>query len=145
MKTTLELQTMQATYQEILEGKRPWTALGNFLNAWYAYHIGDRALLIQHPVQPPAEATPEQQRWAAFCAASVDYLCQIAGLSCPTWVHDPAYCLAEPWYYSLGAQKPDIRKRLEQETPEPFTKRNIFCGNRIFMNKYEEAPQRRSA
>jgi hypothetical protein len=30
-----------------------------------------------------------------------------------------------------------------QKTPEPFTKRNIYCGNRMFANKYEIAEKYR--
>jgi len=37
----------------------------------------------------------------------------------------------------LGAKKLHVQERLRMETPEPFTRRNIFCGDRIFANKYE--------
>jgi hypothetical protein len=30
---------------------------------------------------------------------------------------------------------------LKQDTPEPFTRRNIYCGNRMFNNKWEVAEQ----
>jgi hypothetical protein len=39
------------------------------------------------------------------------------------------------------AHKPEVRERLIRETPEPFTKRNIYCGNRMFNNKWELAEQ----
>jgi hypothetical protein len=30
-----------------------------------------------------------------------------------------------------------MRERLMHDTPEPFARRNIFCGNRLYQNKYE--------
>jgi hypothetical protein len=36
-----------------------------------------------------------------------------------------------------------IRERLEAETPEAFTRRNIFCGDRVYLNKREEAEKLR--
>ena len=30
-----------------------------------------------------------------------------------------------------------MRERLMRETPEPFARRNILCGNRLYQNKYE--------
>jgi hypothetical protein len=148
MKTGTALLTIAEAYKQItVEGKRPWTPLGNFLNDWNDYHRDKRQRLVQDPPAIPAEATQEQQRWATFCAASVEYLCQLAEIPCPEWVHDPAYNgLTEPWYYSLGAHKPEVHARLEAQTHEIFKERNIYCGNRLFMNKYEErTSQRQSA
>ena len=89
-----------------------------------------------------------RQEWlrqveAAFCAASVEWLCQRYNVPCPSWVDNPTYKLAEPWFDSPGAHKPEVRTRLIQKTPEPFTRRNIFCGDRMFANKYELAEQHR--
>jgi hypothetical protein len=55
---------------------------------------------------------------------------------CPSWVHHDASCLPEPWIDSTGAHKPQVRERFLQQTPEPFTRRNLFCGNRVFANTY---------
>jgi hypothetical protein len=146
MKALTELQTMAVSYREIALGKRPWTALGNFMNAWYAYHVDQRHKLVKDPIQVPEDATPEQLRWATFCAASVEYLCQQHTVPCPEWVYNQTYTLGEPWYHAFNPQKSQVRERLTRETPEPFTRRNIYCGNRMFMNTYERpAPQRRSA
>ncbi|MEO6888481.1 MAG: hypothetical protein ABI456_04875 [Ktedonobacteraceae bacterium] len=35
----------------------------------------------------------------------------------------------------------NLHERLVKQTPEPFTRRNIYCGNRMFANKYELAEQ----
>jgi hypothetical protein len=135
-----ELQTMQMTYQEITQGVRPWNALGDFMNYFFGYASDRREGLVKDPIQEPANSTPEMHRWAVFCAASVEYLSDRYNLPCPEWVHNPAYqALPEPWYEALGGDKPRIQARLRQETPEPFSKRNIFCGSKVFANKYELA------
>ena len=134
-----ELQTMQTTYQLIVQGERPWNALGDFLNYWFGYATDRRAELVREPIQEPAEVTADLHQWAAFCAASVEYLCERYNIPCPAWVLQPAYTLSDPWFTGLGADKPQIQARLKQETPAPFARRNIFCGNRVFANKYELA------
>lgn len=145
MKTCLELQTINVSFREICAGEDPWIPLGNFMNDFFGNYLEQREELVKEPITLPEEPTPDQQRWAVFCAASVEYLCLKYDVPCPDWVNDPAYAsLPEPWYYSLAAHKPKVRERLHRETPEPFTRRNIYCGNRMFDNKYE-TPQRRSA
>ena len=140
-----ELQTMHITYQEIAQGTRPWNALGDFMNYFFGYTPDQREELVREPIPEPDAQTPEElHRWAVFCAASVEYLCQKYGIPCPDWVDHPAYqALSEPWFEALGAGKPQVQARLRQETPEPFARRNIFCGDRIFANKYEFAARMR--
>ncbi|MBE3558665.1 MAG: hypothetical protein IMW89_05485 [Ktedonobacteraceae bacterium] len=139
MKKYNQLQTIAVAYAEICQGEEPWVALGNFMNDWFDYAKNQRELLVADPVVEPESATPTMHRWAAFCAASVEWLCQRYGVSIPAWVSDPRYVLPDPWFDSPGAHKPEVRKRLIQRTPEPFARRNIFCGNRMFLNKYELA------
>jgi hypothetical protein len=54
----------------------------------------------------------------------------------PEWVNHPRYILTTPWWpehaYALS-----IRIQLMRITPAPFVQRNIFCGNRLYQNKYE--------
>ena len=114
-------------------------ALGDFLNYWFGFATDQRAELVKEPIQEPAEVTPDLHQWAAFCAASVDYLCERYSIPCLAWVLQPTYTLSDPWFTGLGADKPQIQARLMQETPVPFARRNIFCGNRVFANKYELA------
>jgi hypothetical protein len=134
-----ELQTMQTTYQLIVQGERPWNALGDFLNYWFGYATDRRAELVREPIQEPAEVTADLHRWAAFCAASVEYLCGHYSIPCPVWAFQPTYTLFDPWFTGMGADRPRIQARLMQETPAPFARRNIFCGDRVFANKYELA------
>lgn len=143
MKAVDQLQTMALTYHEICQGEQPWVALGNFMNDWFDYAKDQRAELVATPISLPEPLNQETFRWAVFCTASVEYLCECYGVPCPFWVHNPAYCLPEPWFDAPMAYKPQVREYLVQQTPEPFTRRNIYCGNRMFANKYEFAEQYR--
>jgi len=128
---------MALTYQAICQGERPWVALGNCMNEWFDYAIDRRAHLIADPLTLPEEPSIDALHWAAFCAASVEWLCARYEVSCPAWVNPSAYSLPEPWFDSPGAHKPQVRERLIQQTPEPFARRHVYCGNRMFANKYE--------
>jgi hypothetical protein len=142
MKSVDHLQTMALTYQEIGQGEQPWIALGNFMNDWFDYARDRRIELVAMPLSMPEHPSEEMLRWAVFCAASVEYLCGRSALSCPSWVNDPQYApLAEPWFDAPMAHKPSVRAFLREQTPEPFARRNIYCGNRVFANKYELAEQ----
>src|ERR1700730_10398004 len=143
MKSSDHLQTMAIAYQEICQGETPWVALGNFINAWFGYATDKRTQLVSDSISLPESLTTHTQRWAAFCAASVEWLCERYNVPCPSWVYNPIFHLLEPWFDSPGAHKPEVRARLIQKTPEPFTSRNIFCGDRMFANKYELAEQHR--
>jgi len=143
MKSGDQLQTMALTYHEICQGEQPWVALGNFMNDWFDYAKDRRAELVATPISLPESLNQETFRWAVFCAASVEYLCECYRVPCPSWVHSPTYCLPEPWFDAPMAHKPQVREYLVQQTPEPFTRRNIYCGNRMFANKYEFAEQYR--
>src|SRR6266702_4224916 len=47
------VQTMARAYEHICAGEDPWTALGNFTNAWYDYAKGIRAALVSEPLGKP--------------------------------------------------------------------------------------------
>lgn len=143
MKSIDHLQTIAFTYKEICQGERPWVALGNFMNDWFDYAKDRRAELVAEPISLPEMPDNEMFRWAVFCAASVEYLCQRYSLPCPSWVRNPIYTLAEPWFHVPMAHKPEVRAYLIQKTPEPFARRNIYCGDRVFANKYEFAEEYR--
>lgn len=143
MKTRNQLQTIAVAYAEMCSGIDPWVALGNFLHDWYDEAKDRRELLVADPVVEAEQVTQDLHRWAAFCAATVEWLCQRYEITCPGWVNNRAYILREPWFYYPQEY---LRERLIQQTPEEFTRRNIYCGNRMFANKYEFAEQfRRSA
>ena len=133
-------QTIQQSYKDICDGESPWLPLGNFMNDFFSNFADRRMDLIQEPVQRPEHPTLEQQQWAVLCAAAVEYLCEKYDVSVPAWVCESAYApLPEPWYLSAASHKPRVREKLERETPEVFARRNVFCGNRVFLDKREEA------
>jgi hypothetical protein len=139
MKTRAYQQTMAQTYRAICQGETPWVALGNFMNAWFDYASDQRASLVTDPLMLPDEPDTNTLRWATFCAASVEWLCERYGIACPSWVEKPIYALPEPWYDSPAAHKWQVRERLRSQTPAPFARRNVYCGDRMFANKYEFA------
>jgi hypothetical protein len=130
-----QLHTMQITFREICEGRRPWTALGDFLNYWWVYAKDRRYDLVVDPILE-APADEQYQRWAAYCAASVEHLCNKYNVPCPPWVHDSKYVLPMPWYCRPQER---VRQWLVSSTPEEFRKRNIYSGDRMFLNKWELA------
>lgn len=132
-----KFQTMTRAYQHICEGIDPWIALGNFRNAWYGYGKDIRADLVSDPPVPPEHDTEYKLRWRAFCAASVEFLCGAYHVPCPAWVYDPQYNLATPWWHTKYVNDESIREDLMRISPKPFARRNIFCSNRLYQNKYE--------
>jgi hypothetical protein len=144
-------QTMRRAYQDIRDGNDPWVALGDFSHDWYGNYAepGQRVTLVAEPIELPDEEAQAREllAWAAFCAASVEYLCLQAAMPVPEWVKDPRYVLSEQeaFYTSPLAYKQRVRERLQHEAPEPFRRRNVFCSERVYANKYETAPVSQSA
>ena len=139
MNTRAHEPTMAQSYQAICQGEMPWVALGNFMNAWFDYASDRRAPLVADPLMLPDEPDTKTLHWAAFCAASVEWLCERYGITCPSWVENPAFVLPAPWFDSPAAHKPQVRERLRCRTPVSFARRNVYCGDRMFANKYEFA------
>jgi hypothetical protein len=153
------MQTLAKSFAEIereVPGS-PWVPLGNFMMDFFRNFPEHRAELIADPIQESSqhpitkineedESTENSQendvhKWAVFCAASAEYLAHRYGLQVPQWVNDPAFApLSEPWYFApMALKKPHVRERIEQQTPLEFRLRNIYCGNRVYVDKYEAA------
>ena len=143
MRKLDHLQTMALTYKEIVQGERPWTALGNFMNDWFEYAKDKRPQLVADPIVLPEIVSNDAYYWATFCVASVEWFCDRYNIECPLWVHSASYSLSTPQFDFPCEYKPEVRARLIQETPEQFSRRNIYCGNRMFANKYEFAEEYR--
>lgn len=137
LKLPKRVQTMAQAYNDICSGEHPWRALGHFTNAWYSYAKHIRPDLVSEPLTQPEQETEYTHRWAAFCAASVEFLCERYNIPCPDWTHNPYYTLETSWWYTRQADDPSMREHLLQITPPPFARHNIFCINRLFQNKYE--------
>lgn len=126
------LHSIAQAFERICDHQTPWVAIGDFLNDWWCFAVDQRRELIAAPL--PAAPTPALQRWAAFCAATVEWLCQKDGVPCPAWTQMECYVLSEPWFYY---KKWGSRSWLLATTPAPFKKRNIFVGDQLFQNKWE--------
>lgn len=131
------MQTLAMAYAELASGKEGFrVAIGNFMNSFFLYDISKRQLLLDAPPQLPEHPTREQHGWAAFCAGAAEYLAMRYDLRLPSWTSHPIYVLSEPWYHPACEAFPGLRARFEAETPEPFRRRNVFCGDRIFSNPH---------
>jgi hypothetical protein len=152
--TTAAMHTMAKTFEEI-QGRvpgYPWVPLGNFMMDFFRNFPDRREELLADPIQVQQQlgatsqdegnAHEEMHRWAVFCAASVEYLAHCYGLVCPTWVQNYTEPLPDPWYFApMAYKKPQVRARIEQQTPPEFACRNIYCGSRVYVDKYAEAQQ----
>jgi hypothetical protein len=120
---------MTETFARILaEPGHPWVALGDFLDDWRFADPRERPALVSEAIAPATEGDRELQRWAAFCAATTEWLCRQDGLPFPPWTATPGYRLAEPGFLYPG----DLLKPWELvTTPAPFKMRNIFGGDHM--------------
>ena len=145
------IQTMRRAYTDICQGEDPWTALGNFTNAWYDYAKGMRPSLVSQPLVSPDHDTEYTRQWAAFCAASVEFLCDCYQLPCPEWAHDPRYILSQPW--SGSNIFPDITPQSIKTTPPlspnaissvavACSKINTNCSNGCLRQDVKASPIR---
>jgi hypothetical protein len=122
--------TIAEAFEQISNEQDPWVAIGNFLNDWWYYAVEHRRELIDTPL--PLASTSHTTRWAAFCAATVEWLCWQDGLTPPAWTVNECYVLSDPWFHY---EKWSRRSKLLATTPAPFKMRNIFIGDRAFLHK----------
>jgi len=119
-------QTAAETFARIQGGTTPWVAIGDFLDDWRRMPPERRAALVADPIAVAND--DEQRRWAALCAAAVEWLCWQDRLPFPTWTAKPDYILREPWFLYPGWR---LRAWQLATTPAPFKLRNIYGGDRI--------------
>lgn len=130
------LQTMSCAFRDICQEEEPWVALGNFINYWFAYAKDRREELIADPLPVYEKQSEHQHQWALFCVASVEWLSRKYQVPCPAWVNDPCYAtsLPVPWFLR---DTDSAKARLLETTPEEFRRRNIYCGDDVYANKWE--------
>jgi len=119
-------QTASETLERISNGTAPWVAIGDFLDDWRSSAVADRFELVKAPVA--SAPTPELQKWAAFIAAMVEWLCWQDDLPFPEWTGQQDYILPEPWFLYNGR---NLRAWQLIATPAPFKMRNIYGGDRM--------------
>ena len=119
--------TIRDTFEQIKCDQMPWVAIGNFLNDWWFFAVEQRHELIEQPLAPGKSS--EMRRWAAFCAATVEWLCLQESVPCPAWTKQKRYNLSNPWFFYDDG---DSRLWLMATTPAPFKMRNIYGGDRMF-------------
>jgi hypothetical protein len=113
-------------FERILNGTTPWVAIGDFLEDWRHSAVEHRFELVEDPIS--VATTPETQRWAAFCAAMIEWLCWQDGLPFPAWTDQESYNLLEPRFLY---ESPRLRAWQLVTTPTPFKMRNNFGGDRM--------------
>lgn len=116
-------------FTRIIHSENPWVALGDFLDDWKRSELDDRLMLVAQPLDDAT--TPEEARWAALLAATVEQLCSQDHLSVPTWVTASRYYLSEPWYPGVKTER--MRRLQEETTPDIFKQHNIFGGDRLLQ------------
>lgn len=121
-------QTIAETFARIqAEPAQPWVAIGDFLDDWRRSAVGDRLELAALGIAPAGD-DPALQRWAAFCAAMVEWLCWEDHLPFPAWTNRDEYRLSQPWFLYPG----DLLRAWQlATTPTPFRLRNIFGGDQM--------------
>jgi hypothetical protein len=121
-------QTIAETFVRIEKApKFPWLAIGDFLDDWRQTRRDDRLDLIAEGIRAP-EGDQESLRWAAFCAAMVEWLCWQDHLPFPVWTNRLEYRLRDPWFLYPGDP---LRAWQLVTTPAPFKMRNIFGGDHM--------------
>jgi hypothetical protein len=120
-------QTARETFDRILAGTTPWVAMGDFLDDWRRIGAQGRPGLVAEPIAEAGDDV-EHQRWAAFLAATVEWLCWQDKLPFPAWTSNAAYRLPDPWFLYPGWR---LRAWQLATTPAPYKMRNIFGGDHM--------------
>jgi hypothetical protein len=120
-------QTARETFDRILAGTTPWVAIGDFLDDWRRMAAEGRPTLVAEPIAEAGDDI-DHQRWAAFLAATVEWLCWQEKLSFPSWTGNAAYRLPDPWFLYPGWR---LRAWQLATTPAPYKMRNIFGGGHM--------------
>jgi len=123
-----EPKAVTEAFAEIVAGKPPFVAAGDFLDDFRRATIEDRRRLVRDPLPTVPPKNQTLVRWAAFFAALVDQLCWESGIPAPGWVDNREYILSCPWFLIPASA---LRAWVLTTSPVPFKMRNIFCGDNV--------------
>jgi len=119
--------TASESFDRIKNGVNPWVSHGDFIDDWRRSALEDRIELAATPLQEAT--TPEEKRWSALFAATIELLYAQDNIAPPSWVKEAKYSLSEPWYPE--AKSENMCRYLRETTPAVFAQRNVFAGDDI--------------
>ncbi len=136
-----EPQTLAQTYHLLASGEGFRVAVGEFMNSFFLYYTRRRRGLLRAPIILTENPTEQERRWAAFCAGAAEYLAGRYNLPCPAWIQaipplEQEWCISSQ-VVSCGV--PEVLEEYRTSTPEPFRRRNVLCGDRVFMNHHRSS------
>lgn len=141
-------QTAAETFDRIRACTTPWVAMGDFLDDWRRLPVAERPPLVAAPLADAGEDR-ERQRWAAFIAATVEWLCWNAKLPFPGWTNKPEYRLPEPWFLypvsRLAAARLAARHHPRAVQNAQHLRRRPHAGSRVTGQDSPKASRPRSA
>lgn len=135
----LQIQTLAQTYEKLSTGEDFRVGIGEFMNSFFLYYVKGRQDLLDDIPQVGDNITDEQRPWLAFVAGAAEYLAERYKLICPEWAKNPDYALKEQWYTPACEVFPGLKAQFQETSPEPFRKRNVFCGDHIFSNTHRSS------
>ncbi len=129
------IDTMAYAYQRICQGEDPWTALGDFSNAWYRYGKHIRPELIKDPLARPERETEQTPplggflrliRLQALCAedalhqSASDVRSRFASKNITSPCYEPGLARWEPAFWEIYRMRSGIEATISRSECGPL-------------------------